>query len=162
MNVPVTLYRLALRLLPQEFRARYADEMLETFRARTAGTPMWKVTCAEIGDVVMTGCRLRTFRPVHATFAAAVIASAFLLLMYEPATSGTIDFSAADPAGEFTLTIREGKPVAASVDRVRVPASRLRQSGDSIRILEPNGTVLLTVAYYPERSRIEWAPREAR
>lgn len=131
-------------------------------------------TFSEIVDVAqsalrfrLSGVRFARAQPamlgVVGTF---IVAAAFTVRSLSWAPSPTaatpldsIDFRAQDPAGEFTIAIRHGSPVAATIDRVPLPASDVRTIGDSIQLVGPGGNVILAVAYYRERARIEWQPR---
>lgn len=170
------VFRVSLRLFPPSFRSAYADEMEQIFSERIAALPplaACSAAFAEILDIVLSAVRVRfawlaSSRP--ATFAVlgtVVLAAAVTVntLHWNPAAKGfapldSIDFKAKDPAGEFTLTIRQGRPVAATIDRVPLPADRLLDSGDSIRLLGSSGRVVLAVAYYREQARIQWHPRQ--
>jgi hypothetical protein len=129
-------------------------------------------TIAEITDVIISGIRLRFSRVMYARPAmiglvgTIILASAFSVRTlgrdFEPglpASVDSIDFKAQDPAGEFTITVRHGQPVAATIDRVPLRPDRFIHSGDSIRFLGPSGRVVLAVAYYREQARIEWQAR---
>jgi hypothetical protein len=157
------------------FRVGYADEMEEIFAERIdALSPLaaTAATIAEIADVIVAAIRLRFARVAYArpamigVLGTIILASAFSVrtLGHDsarglPAAVDSIDFSAQDPAGEFTITVRHGQPVAATIDRVPLRPDRLIHSGDSIRFLGPSGRVVLAVAYYRERARIEWQAR---
>ena len=169
------VFRAVLRLFPESFRRRYGDEMLEIFAERIAelsAPAAIAATFAEIIDLFFSATRFRLTRiarlqpamlGVVGTF---IVAAAFTVrsLSWAPTPSivaqiDSIDFRAQDPAGEFTIAIRHGRPVAATIDRVPLPANRLLNLGDSIHLLSPSGDVVLAVAYYRERARIEWEPR---
>lgn len=169
------VFRNALRLLPPAFRRSYADEMLEVFESRlalTRGFAAVRLTAVEAGDVVRTAARVAlgsaasTQPALVGGFALALLATMLTLQqtaipthdLSAPATD-SVDFSAIDPAGEFTLTIRAGRPVAATVDRVPLPTERVVQQGDSIRLLDPQGSVILSLAYDRGAARIAWEPR---
>jgi hypothetical protein len=131
------------------------------------------LTLDEIRDVasVALRTRLEAHELPRATLASAIVVTVLLLTQSAVDSSiasrarlaplGRIDFSAHDPAGQFTLTILNGKPVAATMNHVALPLRRVVHEGDSIRILSPNGHVALALAYYRESSRIEWKPRLA-
>lgn len=78
-----------------------------------------------------------------------------------PPFAGPITIAASDPAGPFTLRLQRGVVQAATVDGAPIPRSRIRQTGDSLRVLDRGGAVLLAVAIDP-RGAIRWAPRPAR
>jgi beta-lactamase regulating signal transducer with metallopeptidase domain len=67
---------------------------------------------------------------------------------------------ATDPAGEFTLDIENGRVVAATVDRVPLPADRIVQVGDSVGFLAPTGERILAVALTGDG--IRWDARSPR
>lgn len=169
------VFRASLLLFPAYFRSAYGDEMEEIFIERIAGlSPLaaCATTLAEIVDVFFSAVRVRVTRGAYArpamigVMGTIILASAFTLqtlgrhpVAALPAPLDSIDFNAQDPAGEFTLTIRHGRPVAATIDRVPLPGDRLLHSGDSIRFVGPSGRVVLAVAYYHDRARIEWQAR---
>lgn len=169
------VFRASLHLFPTSFRDGYADEMEEIFVKRIASlSPLaaCAATVAEIADVVVAAVRLRFARATYArpamigVLGTIILASAFTVrtLGRDSARSlsaplDSINFTAQDPAGEFTITVRHGQPVAATIDRVPLRRDRLIHSGDSIRFLGPSGRVVLAVAYYRERGRIEWQAR---
>jgi hypothetical protein len=168
-------FRASLHLFPSSFHDGYASEMEEIFAERIAArSPLAAcgVTVAEIADVVFAAARLRVARATHARPAmigvvgTIILASAFTVHTLGgdsrrtlAAPLDSVDFTAQDPAGEFTITVRHGQPVAATIDRVPLRRDRLIHSGDSIRFLGPSGRVVLAVAYYRERARIEWQAR---
>jgi hypothetical protein len=169
------LFRATLRLFPTYFRNAYADEMEQIFLERIAPLPPLAACAAafaEILDVALSAIRVRFARSVFlrpaliGVLGTVVLAAAVTVhtLDWSPAAAAfapldSIDFNAHDPAGEFTLTIRHGRPVAATIDHVPLPGNHLLHSGDSIRFLGPSGRVVLAVAYYRERARIEWQAR---
>lgn len=174
-RVLAAVYRASLRLLPHPFRRMYADEMREIFAGRlqaVRGFAAIHVTLAEAFDVAATSVRVRLAHataPHPALVGTVALAMAATLLTLKQgdraaavgqvAMRDSLDISAIDPAGEFTLSIRSGKPVAATMDRVPLPATRLVQQGDSIRFLTVDGNVMLSVAYDRSAARIAWAPR---
>lgn len=158
MSIITLIYRCALGLLPGDFKARYAHEMLGTFRERVHEANTWRTGVGEVGGVVVTALRLRARPPFHAMIAGVAVTSFLMLFLYQR-SGPRVDFSATDPAGQFTLSIRRGKPVAATMSGVSLPLRRIRQTGDSIRFLQADGKVALTVAYDRESSSLAWAPR---
>jgi len=168
-------FRASLHLFPGSFRDAYADEMEETFVERIASLSALAAcltTIVEIADVVLSAIRARFELATYArpatigVLGTIILASAFTVhtLGRSPAVTlstavDSIDFNAHDPAGEFTITVRHGQPVAATIDRVPLRPDRLVHSGDSIRLIGPSGRVVLAVAYYRERARIEWQAR---
>ncbi len=169
------VFRASLRLFPLSFRTAYADEMEQIFFERIARLSLLAACAAafaEILDVALSAIRVRFGGSTYSRLAmigvlgtvvlvAAVTVHTFdwspVAAAFAPADS--IEFKAHDPAGEFTLTIRQGRPVAATIDHVPLPGNRLLHSGDSIRFLGPSGRVVLAVAYYGDRARVEWQPR---
>jgi hypothetical protein len=149
--------------------------MVEIFSERISTLPLMaagRATILEVCDVAISALRARVdhaprVQPALAGSIAVALAAVMITMdnrAAQPAAElvtqpDSIDFKAQDPAGEFTLTIRRGRPVAASIDREPLPAARLVHRGDSIRFLAPAGGVVLTVAYYRERGRIEWQAR---
>lgn len=172
-----TLFIGSLRLFPVEFQNSYAEEMKEIFVARIGSLGPLAAgieTIAEVLDVLVSAIRIRFAHGVHLRPAmigtTCMIILAAMLTGHGPERStwgstrtrlDSIDFNAHDPAGEFTLAIRNGRPVAATIDHVPLPRNRLIHSGDSIRVLGPTGRVVLALAYYHDRARIEWQPRSS-
>ena len=169
------LFALSLRLFPESFKSSYSVEMERVFSERiSALSPpsIFVVTAVEIFDFVLSavrahGTQLVFRRPSIPGIAAlaliAIIVGARDIVLRHgaefPSSADRINFSAHDPAGEFTLTILGGRPVAASINDVPLPPNRLVHSGDSIRFLAPGGQVVLALAYYRATGRIEWRAR---
>jgi hypothetical protein len=166
------VYRVALRLLPRDFHARYADEMELLFSERLAdeSTAKWPATAAECCNVMLTSVRVRLGRqPMQAPALIALM----LLLAFVPvprqqttpriglAPMDSVDFVASDPAGEFTLHLRYGRAVGGTIDQYRLSRNQLVQTADSIRVLNPHGRVLFAVSYNRDAARIQWAARPA-
>ncbi len=169
-----TLFVASLRLFPAEFRKTYAGEMEEIFVGRIESLdPLaaCMILATEIIDVALSAIRVRFgdavyLRPTTIGLGTIVVAAMITAsaVQRNPAAAmraplDSIDFNAHDPAGEFTLAIRHGRPVAATIDHVPLPRNRLIHSGDSIHVLGPSGRVVLALAYYHDRARIEWQPR---
>ena len=166
-------YRASLRLFPADFRRYYAHEMEEIFEERIQSASRvvaLRTTVREVTDVVQSALRLRIDRSAHlrpalvagvaCTIMVALLATQDMPLQSRLAMStDSVDFNATDPAGEFTLSIRKGRPVAATIDRVPLPPHRLVHAGDSIQFIGPHGGVVLAVAYDRQRARIEWEAR---
>jgi hypothetical protein len=169
----IRLYRVSLRMLPSHFRDTYSAEMEEVFVQRLSelrGIAGFALTVSESVDVGRSALRLR-FGHVQPAMIGAVTTLFIVAALSFRSVGGSIspltiaavdsiDFRATDPAGEFTIAIRNGRPVSATIDRVTLPSSRLVHLGDSIRLLGPQGQVVLAVAYYHDRARIEWQPRD--
>ena|SRR5438105_928997 len=171
------LFVASLRLFPAEFRRTYAGEMEEVFadRIQSLGSLAACVaTLTEILDVALSAIRVRLgqaadLRPATIGMLGTIVVAAMITASAGEhgraprlrAASDSIDFNAHDPAGEFTLAIRHGQPVAATIDHVPLPLNRLIHSGDSIRVLGPTGRVVLALAYYHDRASIEWQPRSS-
>jgi len=164
----------SLYLFPANFRRAYGAEMVDVFAERIREVPLAQacgVALAEIADIGIAATRAHLssasqLRPAMVGGAAIAIIATMLALQSAPlrttaaiAVNDSIDFNAEDPAGHFTLSIRQGRPVAATIDRVPLPPQRLIYAGDSIRLLAPGGSVVLAVAYDRERGRIAWNPR---
>jgi hypothetical protein len=166
------LYRVSLRLLPHDFRTRYAEEMEWLFRERVAEEARtgWSMTFAECGSVLLTAARVRVGRqPAQAP---ALIALTLLLAFVRVpgnqtaphiglAPMDSVDFNASDPAGEFTLHLRYGRAVGGTIDDHRLTRRQLIQTADSIRVLNQHGDVLFAVSYNRDAARIQWAARPA-
>jgi hypothetical protein len=163
-----SVFKRALIGFPSEFRRHYADEMLIVFTDRCAQKRLidrLRFTVVESVDAFVAGIQMRlsTSPLPHPALAASVviamIATTFALHDASTPPQSRIDFSAHDPGGAFTITILNGKPVAATMDRVPLPANRIIQEKDSIRILSSSGEVALAVAFDPARGSIAWNPR---
>ena len=171
----VRLFAFALRLFPAGFRLSYAPEMERVFADRVKGlsTPaLFVATATEVADVLLSAARAHASAIAVSPHAAARGLAVALLVAIagvgdiarryharSATAAGRIEFSARDPAGNFSLTILEGRPVSASIDNVPLPRERLVHSGDSIRFLTASGKVALAIAYYRETGRIEWQAR---
>lgn len=167
-------FAVSLRLFPPEFRRAYGAEMLDIFVLRLEGTAADEVARAavvEICDVVIAACRCRFGRSSYPAYLSGVAVALLVTVvtLHEragppignwAAAADSIDFRATDPAGAFTLSIRRGKPVGATIDQVPLPRARIVSVGDSIRLLDQDGGVLLSLAFYPELARIEWQARQ--
>jgi len=167
------LFRASLRILPREFRAVYGAEIEDVFTQRLGErSPLARLAflTEEILDIAVIAARARFD---HSAFSqrsirlAVVTASALtaVVLLNTRNTTGTahvpsrIDFSAHDAAGQFTLTILKGRPIAVTMNEVPLPPGRVIQSGDSIHVLASSGKVALALAYDRESARIEWKAR---
>ncbi len=174
--VAVKMFRCSLRLLPPKLRRQYADEMADVFAQRIHGRSVGFAvlhTVDEMLDVALVSVRARMarYRVPRPTLAAAVVMAVLLVIRgssdlpssaeIASSQSGRIDFSAHDPAGQFTLTILNGHPIAATMNRIPLPLQQVVHEGDSIRIMGPGGNVALSLAYYRESGRIEWTARPA-
>jgi hypothetical protein len=172
-----TLFVASLQLFPAEFRKTYAGEMEEVFADRIQSLgPLAAcvVALTEVLDVALSAIRVRLghtadLRPATIGMLGTIVVAAMMTASAVQRNPGaamlapldSIDFNAHDPAGDFSLAIRHGRPVAATIDHVPLPRNRLIHSGDSIRVLGPTGRVVLALAYYHDRARIEWQPRSS-
>lgn len=176
MKLLTSAFRSTLLLYPRKFRAQYGNEMADVFAERISELAMPAAiiaTTLEIIDVAQSAIRVHVSRvriarvqpAILGVLGTFIVAAAFTLrsLSWAPspliAPLDSIDFRAHDPAGEFTIAIRHGRPVAATIDRIPLPPSHLRHLGDSIQLVGPGGSVVVAVAYYRDRARIEWQPR---
>ncbi|HVF40016.1 MAG TPA: hypothetical protein VM939_08945 [Gemmatimonadaceae bacterium] len=173
-RVAVQLFSLSLQLLPLKFRLRYASEMQDVFLERgrdRSGLALLIFTADEVSGLVATALRARFDPSVlpKSAIAGVIMATALTLVVMRsfPVSTTTssavnrMDVSAHDPAGEFTVTIREGKAVAATIDRVPLPRHQIVHRGDSIRIMSRGGEVVLALAYHRDKGQIEWKARSA-
>ncbi|HZJ00035.1 MAG TPA: hypothetical protein VFD22_05200 [Gemmatimonadaceae bacterium] len=163
-----SLFDLGLLAFPRSFRTEYGSEMREVARERL-GELGFLETITEVADATIAGTRMR-FEHMNAAMPAllagvAMIATAFAMndaSFWRRDPAGRLDFNAQDPAGAFTLTVLNGKPIAATLDRVPLSLSRLVATSDTIRILKPDGAVELAIAFDRETGSIAWAPRAPR
>ena len=72
-----------------------------------------------------------------------------------------IDFSAHDAAGLFTVTIVDGKAVAATMDNIPLPPNRIVAGADSVKLLTNDGRTAVALAFDAQRGTISWNSREA-
>ena len=171
LDLHLRIYRSALAALPLHFRARYAEEMAALFEAELRSSEAcWRTTIAESWSVLIAAATLRCTRQTFQVPALLVIA-ALATLVQAPSQQTTpinglaavdsVQFVATDPAGHFTITVKHGRAVRASVDRHELSRRQLVQSGDSIRVLNPRGRVLFAVAYDRSNATIQWEARPA-
>ena len=159
-----SIFRIGLFAFPKSFRSAYSAEMMAVFHERVAELSPFGAF-VETVDVVTAGASMR-LQSGHArqamivTLAAAMFVTSFALrdARSNPA-SGRIDFNAEDPAGMFTLTVIDGRPVGASINQVPVSPNLIVTRADSISILRPDGRTELTVAFDEVTGRISWEPR---
>jgi len=167
-------FRSSLRLYPPAFRRTYGDEMTLVFSERIQDARYDRLLASTVGelcDAVESALRLRLqgvrLAPRIAVSAMAAAAIATLVSLQSgplnyartPSVADSVFFRASDPAGHFSLLMRDGRPVMATLDRETVPASRVVQSGDSVRFLAPDGKVVLALAYNRNAGRIAWDAR---
>src|SRR5688572_4912386 len=153
------VYRGAMRALPDDFRARYGDEMELLFTERLRDDSVdskWLATLAEACNVLLIAARTRLGRqPLQAPALIALTVMLAFVRVPGAATSArvglasadSVDFIARDPAGDFTLHLRYGRAIGGTIDQHRLSRQQLIQTSDSIRVLNPRGRVLFAVAY---------------
>jgi hypothetical protein len=73
----------------------------------------------------------------------------------------TVHIQARDHAGGFTMSLRGGSVVAASIAGEPVPRDRLVQRGPSVRVLGADGALALAVQVHPGGGGISWQSRPA-
>ncbi len=167
-------FRSSLRLYPPAFRRAYGDEMTLVFSERIQNVRFDRLlvsTAAEVCDSMESALRLRLegIRVAPRIAVSAMTAAAIATLVslqsgplthaHVPSVADSVFFRASDPAGNFSLLMRNGRPVMATLDRESVPSSRVVQRGDSIRFLAPDGEVVLALAYDRNAGRIAWDAR---
>jgi len=171
------LFGVSLRLLPGGFRRCYGREMEDVFAARIEEMPLPRAFLAvvmEMIGVVTAAASLRpavaaSLRPRTLGTIAAGCALAAILLQAAPSiplpptgqVRDSIHFTAHDPAGEFSITMKGGRTIAATIDNVPVARERVVQAGDSIRFLAPGGEIVLALSYHAGTGRIEWEARQS-
>jgi hypothetical protein len=170
----IQLYGAAIHLLPRAFRKKYGSAMQDVFSARIAecsDRDAILLASREIADLAETAARLRleavpARRAMQGALTMAVLVvllavheRAWQLPRLSAAPADSVAFNATDPAGSFTLTLRHGRAVAATIDNIPIPAARIRADGDSVRVLAPGGGVVLALALDAKRARIAWEPR---
>lgn len=160
------LFRFSLLAFPRGFRERYGAEMIAVFDERALHRTAFS-SVAESLDALAAGTRMRlehgqlTHSAAVVTFAAAMIATTFALRdaqLAKPASR--IEFSAHDAAGVFTVTVIDGRPVAATMDNISLPADRIVAEADSIRLLAKDGRTAVALAFDARRGAISWNSRE--
>lgn len=70
----------------------------------------------------------------------------------------TISIAAHDPAGTFALRVRQGRVIAAAVDRRPLPRARILQVGDRVTLVGARREPILALTVSPQ-GRIRWEPR---
>ena len=142
VDLATALLRALRRLLPASLRHRHGLEMeamtREVLRAAFRRGWVAGVTAvrAELVDLVRTAWRLAG--PIRVLAPATTILGlvlAFQLASPEDASVLEVRFDGHDDAGSFTLVLRDGRAVAASLDGTPVPEHRIRQRGDSVVVL---------------------------
>lgn len=160
-------------MLPKGFRETYAVEMDEVFQARLSVRSRITVFPFVIAEAAgVAGVAIRLFldghghqqRALGATLALALLATTLSIggLLRSQPGSGRMTISGNDPAGRFTLTLSDGRIVGATMNSIALPATKLTQTADSIRILNTDGTVSLALAFDVSKGSIAWAARPAR
>lgn len=151
-------------LWPGELRAGRAEwelvleEVLTSAYAELGPRGLLRRSAREAADALLMAVRLR---PAAATLMAMLLVlGGESLRARHIVTSDAIVVRAADPAGEFTLTLDRGRLVAASVDRVDYPADRLVQTADSLHVLDAAGRAIVAVAFEAPGT-VRWEPRVA-
>ncbi len=163
-----SLFELGLLAFPRSFRKTYGSEMREVAHERFAELGL-AAALSEAIDASLAGTRMR-FEHMNAAMPAllagvAMMATAFATndaSFWRRDPAGRLDFNAEDPAGAFSLTMLNGKPIAATLDHVPLSLNRLVATPDTIRILKPDGAVELAIAFDKEKGSIAWAPRAPR
>jgi hypothetical protein len=165
-----TLFRLSLLAFPREFRAAYGEEMITVFTERSSNRTTASIVY-ESFDALAAGTRMRLthvrFRNSAAlvTLAAAMIATTFALRdaldVRDAKPVGRIEFSAHDAAGFFTLTVIDGRPVAATMDNIPLPRNRIVSLADSVKLLTKDGRTAIALAFDPQRASISWSSRKS-
>ena len=162
-----SIFRLGLFAFPRSFRSEYEAEMLSVFHERVAElSPLAAVS--ETIDVFTAGARMRlegtqARQALVVTLAAAMLVTSFVLrdvIQRSNQGTGRIDFNAQDPVGVFTLTVINGRPVGATLDKIPVSPDLIVARADSISILRPDGGTEITVAFDETRGEITWEPRQ--
>jgi hypothetical protein len=163
-SLHTSLFRMALRAFPER---DFDDEMQLVFeeRYRERG-PLARISFA-IGDsldVIVCGLRLRMEERSNQPAVAALIAVAMLattLALHDAARSPTrIDFRGTDPRGAFTITVIDGKAIAATLNGIPVAGDRIVQVSDSISILDAQGEPELAVRFDRNKGHISWSARK--
>ncbi len=162
-----TIFRAALGIFPHEFRERFADEMALVFAERCGERPALHrplFVLSEIVSVIITGARFRIAghsrqQAMKAAVVLAMLATTLTMRQASPVPAARIDFNGRDPAGVFTITVVNGKAIAATLDRVPVAVSKIVQKGENISIVGDDGGVALAVAFDASRGEISWKAR---
>ena len=165
MSLRHALFRFSLRAFPRDFRKRYGAEMIIVFDERSRDWTRLSAA-AESFDALIAGTRMRLEHVALGqslavvTLAAAMLATTFALRDAErEAPAGRIDFSAHDAAGFFTLTILDGKPVAATMNNISLARDRIVADADSVRLLTNDGRTAVALAFDARRGTISWNSR---
>jgi beta-lactamase regulating signal transducer with metallopeptidase domain len=99
---------------------------------------------------VRVGFAVVLLAPLSVFSDAAVRASAPALALARSQSDPLMYIEAHDDAGPFTVSVRAGRVVAATVDGRAVPPRRLLQHGDSLRIISDDGSTSFTVRVRPD------------
>jgi hypothetical protein len=162
-SLHAALFRVALRAFPA---TELADEMQLVFEERYEeknfpGRAMFALS--DCLDVVVSGFRMRIadYSPQPALPALVVVAMLATTVAIRGVTKAPsrFDFYGADPRGAFTLTVVEGKAVAATLDRSPIPRDRIVQRGDSIALFNRDGERELAVRFDADHGQISWGAR---
>jgi hypothetical protein len=121
---------------------------------------------AQAVDLLRTAARthssVRRRRVVRAVpLAAAAVLGVILLRNPAPAAVefyAEFTVNAVDPAGPFTLTLRDGRVISGTLSGVPLPPHRLRQAGRDVEIIHDDGSVLLALELEPPGT-IRWQAR---
>ena len=158
--IGIHVYRAVLLLMPRSFRRRFGQEMME-IAADRMDKDGWRAAIAECANLCAAALRLRLrHHPVQAP-ALVVLVLLIVTLRGKATSASTVDFQATDPAGEFTISVRDGRVIRGTIDGRALQPSQLVHKGDSIRVLSTSGRVLFAVAYDHSAETIAWVARPA-
>lgn len=152
VRVVAWVFRLLRVLLPARLRRRHGPEMdamlvavLEDARRRGGPLGLLDAVGREAADLVGTAVRTRVTGVPPVPRLAGVAGAAGLAIALALLTEGrappepVVRFDAHDPAGTFTLVLRDGRVVEATLDGAPVPARRVLQRGDSVTLVGAEG-----------------------
>jgi hypothetical protein len=157
-------------LLPRGLRKAHGTEIRDCVRRSVvdawAGDGLRRavaVAVAQSADLLRTaaGERRVPLPVVRTRLAPAAVVALLALLLSWPRPAAYYDelvVSAVDPAGPFSLTIREGRLVAGTLSGEPLPPHRLQQSGRDLRIIAEDGSLLLALTFDPPGT-VRWEAR---
>ncbi|MGD2070405.1 MAG: hypothetical protein PVI57_17145, partial [Gemmatimonadota bacterium] len=100
-------------------------------------------------------------RAAHVAGAAGLAIALALLVEGRASPEPVVRFDGHDPAGTFTLVLRSGRVVEATLDGIPVPGHRVLQRGDSVTLIGAAGRPGVRLRLEPPAT-IHWEARPAR
>lgn len=160
------IFRASLTAFPHEFRDQFADEMALVFDERCKERPVLRRPFFAVEEILAVGFTAARFRiaghsrhqAMKAAVVLAMLASTLTMRAASPEPQSRIDFNGHDPAGAFTLTVVNGKAIAATLNRKPVSRPQIIQKGRDISIIDGQGEVALALIF-DGAGQISWKAR---